>query len=150
MNREEFLKDQSSYNKISSLLPYYNYHPEMRSVILLKSPFEKYKLLSKIYPYNSLLFAIIAGNSEFNKSRDNNNDENGYVPLERIWKGQLTTDSSQAKYELDSVKINVFNSFIRDCLASDIKLYIFISPAYIKYKMEDQSVEIAKKIAKKS
>ena len=49
-NVGEFEKDQRSYDRISSLLPYYENHPEIRSIILLKSPYEKYKLISKIYP----------------------------------------------------------------------------------------------------
>ena len=65
--REEFFKNQESYDRLSSLLPYYDRHPEMRSIIQLKSPYEKYKLLSKIYPYNSLIFTIAVGNTGFNK-----------------------------------------------------------------------------------
>lgn len=148
-NRMEFLKNQSSYDRISSLLPYYNMHPEMRSIIQLKSPYEKYKLLSKIYPYNSLMFTIAAGNAEFNKSRENYNDKDGYVPLTKILEGQISTDTSFRKYELDSTKIKIFKSFVRDCVNSNIKLYIFMSPQFIKYKFEDRSVLIAEGIAKK-
>lgn len=148
-SRKEFMKDQEGYDRISSLLPYYNKHPEMRSIIQLKSPYEKYKLLSKTYPYNSLIFTIAVGNAGFNKSRENHNDENGYVPLTKIWKGQISTDTSSVKYELDSTKINIFRSFIKDCVNSNVKLYIILSPVFTKYAFEDRSVVIAQEIAKK-
>ncbi|HYM93989.1 MAG TPA: hypothetical protein VET23_07610, partial [Chitinophagaceae bacterium] len=148
-NDKDFIKDQESYDRISSLLPYYNKHPEMRSIIQLKSPFEKYKLISKIYPYNSLLFTIGVGNTGFNKNRENINDMKGYIPLKEVWKEQLTTNSSPEKYKLDSVKINILESFISDCLKSNIKLYIFVSPRFIKYTYTDQSIEIAQKMAQK-
>ncbi len=149
-NQDDFKKDQDSYDRISSLLPYYSTHPEMRSIIQLKSPYEKYKLLSKIYPYNSLIFTIGVGNTEINKDREEINDMDGYVPLTRILKGPLITDTTFEKYELDSTKIKIFQSFIRNCISSDIKLFIFLSPQFIKFKFEDSSVVIAREIAKKS
>jgi hypothetical protein len=144
-----FIKDQESYDRISSLLPYYKKHPEMRCIIDLKSPYEKYKLLSKIYPYNSLLFTIAVGNAGFNRGREYNNDEHGYVPLTETWKGGIITDTGFAKYELDSTKIRIFESFVRDCVNANVQLYIILSPYFIKYKFEDRSVVIAKEIAQK-
>lgn len=147
-NRKEFLKDQASYDRISSLLPYYDEHPEIRSTIQLKSPFEKYKMLSAIYPYNSLIFTIAAGNAEFNKNRKEIIDQEGYVPLEKVWNEPVTMDTSFEKYELDSIKIMRFKSFIRECIKADIKLYIFLSPHFTEYKFQDSSIVIAKEIAR--
>ncbi|MEO6707752.1 MAG: hypothetical protein ABIN04_18095 [Ginsengibacter sp.] len=146
-NKEEFKKDQVSYDRISSLLPYYENHPEIRSTILLKSPYEKYKLLSKIYPFNSIIFTIAIGNTDYNTRRKNINDEEGYIPLTRVWNRTIVTDTSNVKYELDDNKINAFESFIRDCVNSHVKLYIVISPRFTKYMSRDSSVIIANKIA---
>ena len=149
-SREEFLKNQEAYDKLSALLPYYDSNPEMRSVIQLKSPFEKYKLIfSKVYPYNSLIFSIAIGASDFNKSREDGMDENGYVPLTEISKQAIATDSLYEKFVLDYTKIQYFQSFIRDCINSNIKLYIVSSPVFIKYTFKDPSVDIARGIAKK-
>ena len=68
-NAGEFKKDMQSYERLSSLLPYYEYHPEIRSIIQRKNKFEKYKLLSKIYPFNSLIFTIAIGSSSLNKKK---------------------------------------------------------------------------------
>jgi hypothetical protein len=148
-SREEFGRDQESYDRLSALLPYYDNHPEMRSIIQLKSPYEKFKLLSKIYPYNSLMFSIVVGTAGFNKSREYIIDQNGYVPLPEISKERLITDSSFDKYEIDSTKIKVFKSFLRNCANSKVKLYILMSPVLVKYVSKDSSVDIAQGIARK-
>ena len=41
---KEFQKNADSYEKISPLLPYYNSHPEIRSIVQLRSRYEKHKL----------------------------------------------------------------------------------------------------------
>ncbi|HET7116179.1 MAG TPA: hypothetical protein VFI29_06795, partial [Hanamia sp.] len=54
----EFNSDQKSYDRLSALLPYYYNHPELRPIIKLKSKFERIKLLSKIYPFNSMVYSV--------------------------------------------------------------------------------------------
>ncbi len=146
-NAKEFLQDQESYDRLSSLLPYYDYHPEIRSIIQLKSRFEKYKLVSRIYPYNSALFTIAIGNMKFNKSREYSADENGYVALRGKWQKHLSIDSISRDYKIDSEKVKIFKSLIKECLDSKVKLFICVSPAFSKIKYEDPSIAIAKRIA---
>jgi hypothetical protein len=144
----EFKKSTKSYDRISALLPYYETHPEIRPIIQIKGPYEKYKLLSKIYPYNSLVYSIAIGNSEFNKGRRNNDDKQGYVPLKNVWKKPIAADSTYKKYEIDSVKINIFKSFIKDCNDNNIKLFVICSPYFINFKYIDTSMNLAKEITK--
>ena len=145
----EFMKSKDSYDRISSLLPYYKFHPEIRPVIELKSPFEKYKLISGVYPYNSLLFQIIAGNSMNNRNRANRDDINGFVPLYKQWNAKLIVDSTFNKYDLDKVKIKYFNDFIQSCLNNKVSLYIMVSPCFVDFKGVDSSIIIAKDISGK-
>ncbi len=148
-NIGEFKKDEQSYDRISSLLPYYEQHPEIQYIIQQKSQYEKYKIFSKIYPYNSLLFTIAIGNSNLNKMRENIQSQEGYLPLKREWRQDISTDTSNKNYVIDSNKIDIFENFIRDCHNSDVKLYIVISPRFLKFKFEDCSISIAREIAKK-
>lgn len=141
----ELIKKPDSYDRISMLLPYYYEHPEMRPLIELKSPLEKFKLLSAIYPYNSLLFSIIAGNSRFNKERFK--DLEGYLPLDRIWNESLKTFPASINNELDSTKIKTYTSFIQACIRSGTKLYIIDSPHFYKLLSKDKSDVLSKKIA---
>lgn len=149
-NVGEFYLNTENYDRISSLLPYYTEHPEIYPIIELKGPYEKYKLLSKIYPFNSLLFTIAVGVTDFNKSREHINDENGYVPLTHIWNKKISIEADTAEYRLDRNKINLLKSFIEECKSYDIQVYIVISPRFIKYSGEDLSVEIVQKIVAKS
>ncbi len=149
-NVEEFKVNPDNYDRISSLLPYYKGHPEIHSIIELKSPYEKYKLLSKIYPFNSLLFTIAVGTTDFNKSRKQINDEKGYVPLTHIWKEKISIDTNTIEYKIDTNKVNILKSFIEECKNDNIQLYIIISPRFIKYFGNDLSVELVQKISDKS
>ena len=142
-----FEKDEISYESMSSLLPYYRDHPELRSIIQLRGPFEKYKLASKVYPYNSLLFTIAVGNLDYNKTFRNKNNNEGFVPLFRTMNRQLSIDTLPKTYLMDTAKINIFKSFIRACEKSNVALYIVVSPRYIKYTHQDLSILTANKIA---
>lgn len=146
-NDGEFSKNEGNYDRISSLLPYYKSHPEMRSIIELKSPYEKLKLLSKIYPYNSSLLIIAGGNAIFSKKK--REDINGYIPLTKVWSDSIRYENTPIKYEIDSTKVKIYESFIRDCLNSKVKLYISCSPHFIRYTHRDYSIKLAQEIAKK-
>lgn len=146
-NDGEFSKNESDYDRISVLLPYYKSHPEMRSMIELKSPYEKLKLLSKIYPYNSSLLIIAGGNAIFSKKK--REDINGYIPLTRVWDDSIKNQNPPVKYEIDTTKVKIYESFITDCLSSNVKLYVSCSPHFIKYTHKDYSILLAQEIAKK-
>ncbi|MDB5277769.1 MAG: esterase, hydrolase-type domain [Ferruginibacter sp.] len=142
-----FRESQDSYDRLSILLPYYTTHPEMRPVIELRSPFEKLKLQSRVYPFNSMLFKIAIGNTDFNKKRFE--DIKGYVPLTGALDEPIrTVDLSKNKYAVDTNKINCYKSFINDCLKANIKLYLVCSPYFFRAVGEDTSMQIAKEIAK--
>ena len=143
----EFSVDRTVYDRLSSLLPYYKKHHEMRSTIELRSPYEKFKLLSEIYPYNSSLFSILIGNLDYNKTRVE--DKEGFVPLYGGWGEQIANTNNSAKYDLDTNLIAAYESFIRICKNADIKLEIVSSPSFVNLQYEDYSIKVAKEIAKK-
>ena len=138
-------KTESSYERISCLLPYYKSHPEMRSIIELRGPFEKYKLFSQIYPYNSLMFKIASGNLPSSKKK--NETIKGYIPLTRSLNEPIKTIDYTETYELDTVKINMLQSFIDDCKKRNIKLFILCSPYYINPVGTDYSIKVIKEKA---
>jgi hypothetical protein len=141
----EFSKNRESYDRLSSLLPYYKKHAEIRSIVDLKSPYEKYKLFSKIYPFNSSIFTIILGNTSFNSKR--REDISGYVPLSNVWNEPIKDSKTFLDYELDSNKIKIYESFIKDCINLKIKLYIVCPPLFIKPDYVSSSIVLGEKIA---
>lgn len=142
----DFERKQEVYERLSMLLPYYKTHPEIRSIIELKSKYEKFKMVSKVYPYNSMLFSIIVGNSNYNKDRYL--DTRGYMPLLKTWNREIKK-YIVPDYELDTIKLKIYESFIKDCISSNIKLYIIASPDFINRQNAEKSNEFAKIIAQK-
>jgi len=144
----DFEKTQISYDRLSILLPYYKQHPEIRSIVEMKGPFEKFKLLSRIYPYNSLAIGIFTNQTDYNVKK--NLENKGYVSLAN----KMDTVDQKYKtppltYQIDKEKVVVFESFIKDCIHAGTKLFIIASPYYYETEGEDISVTIGKKIAAK-
>ena len=136
---------ESSYDRLSSLLPFYDGHPEMRHIIELHGPYEKYKLLSKIYPYNSFIFKIAIGNLESNKKR--HEDIKGYVELTNSLNEPIRTVDHTIPYTMDTIKVNMLQAFIDECKTKNIKLFLVCSPYYLNPIGTDQSFALTKKIA---
>lgn len=145
--KSELVKQVDSYERLSMLLPYYEEHPEMRQIIEYKSPYEKIKLLSKIYPYNSLVFSVLTGNSKNNVNRYNN--IKGYLPLTKVWNEPLKVLKTPLYKELDSTKIKTYELFIQDCVKAKVKLYIVSSPNFYISNFIDKSTVLEKAIAQK-
>lgn len=148
IENEVFKESQRSYDRISILLPFYKSHPEMRSIIELRSPYEKFKLQSSIYPYNSMLLKIVKGNIK--SGNEEKEDINGYVPLLRSLNETARAVNLSKPYNLDSNKLNCYKAFINDCEKANIKLYIVNAPYYFNSMGKDISMEIVKDIAYKN
>lgn len=141
----EFENETDRYRRLSFLLPYYKNHPEIRSIINRRSLFEKYKLCSAIYPFNSSILMIAGGNMNYFKKKKE--DINGFIPLKNTLKSPIKTVSS-SNYELDTVKIAMLQSFISLCKESNVKLIMTCSPSFIIYENSESTIQAAKTIAK--
>ena len=147
---------QGNYDKLSSLLPYYDSHPEIHDIVELKSIFEQYKLKSQIYPYNSMLKEIVKGNLEYNKNKNNNKDVyKGFIPLVDIWENNLDSIETNGHnfkalkhYEIDKNKQKVFEEFIKLSCDKEIRLVVIYSPVYFLYE-KNYSIDICKRICEK-
>ncbi len=67
---------QEALDRLSVLLPH-AHHPEIRALLMQRSPYESIKLLSSIYPYNSMIAGLLAAAVLPAPS----SDDNGYVAL---------------------------------------------------------------------
>jgi len=115
-----FDKDQEDYDRLSSLLPYYESNPEIELVINLKGPYEKIKMISSIYPFNSLLLPILNGNIK----KDNSYYSNikGFMANKKTTGSPARTIDYTKKEELDSKKIEIYKAFISECNNAGIEL----------------------------
>lgn len=130
VNPNELIYSMEAYDRLSSLLPYYNDHNEIRDIIELRSPYEKLKLLSAIYPFNSNLFSIGAGNLKFNKSR--NRDRKGYIPLYGHTRDSVSYSLNSNNYRIDMEKVRVVEDIAYKCKENDIELLFIVSPMFVR------------------
>lgn len=135
---------KQSYDMLSCLLPYYGTHPELRDILSQKSRFEKMKLLSRIYPFNShLLTVLTARNTEIAAGWA---DDRGFVPQHGTWTFPIETQDLSIRSEIDEVMVRHYVEFIQLAKRNDIRLYAVISPIYKRLIGRSKSLEIMKKI----
>lgn len=145
---------------IESVFDFSNRHDNSRYLNLLKEYYDKdcikkefaqlvdwkerCKLSSKMFQANSKVITMLGDNvlcQDVNK---------GYIPLYSV-----VTDSTRYQYEfvdstdweLDSVKLSLFERFVCDTKARDIPLVMFVSPVYARSARVDY-VEAEKICAK--
>ena len=146
-----FQFNEDNYDRISSLLPYYSRHKELDDIITLRSRFEKLKLYSKIYPFNSLITTIIIGNISYNKIRQGFVYK-GFLPISGTAKS--ITESIKTIPELpnniDSNLVKKFEEFILIAKDKNINVVVVYSPKLFKKNKFDISLNIAKNICKEN
>lgn len=126
---EDIYKEARFYEGLRSLLPYYVTKPDLRNLIERKSPLERVKLLSAIYPFNSSLISLIKNNLVSEKD-----SLNGYEPLYGISifeeKGLRPLLYVEKDFEIDSFKIRILREIATTCKNRNIKLLVVNSPNY--------------------
>jgi hypothetical protein len=133
-----------SYDQLAVLNPYAKKYPVLWKTLLLKSPFEKIKHISKIYPHNSSLNKIVM--DKWKKQSEEINI-NGYTPKCGIWNEPLQS-VSLSDTQLDQNKINAFNAFLEKCVQRKLKVYIVFSPEYRKFENDTRSITYIKEKCK--
>lgn len=142
INLGELFIGSGGYDELSSLLPLYKNKKEVRNVILLKGKFERLKLISEIYPFNSTFLAIVEGNirtEDIAKLK-------GYLPLF----GSLNDTSFKHKQEvnkgMDINKIKALDAIADECETRGIRLIFVQSPRYEGVNQET-SISVLKELA---
>ena len=124
----ELIYSVAEYEKLSLLLPYYKSHPEIGHIVDFKSPFEKVKLISAIYPYNSLILQIGMGNLDLNKERVS--DNKGYVPIFKVMKNEKIDTAKISTCTIDENEIRALKDIISTCQQQKIDLIFVYSPIW--------------------
>jgi len=132
INNDELLYEKTNYDRLSSLLPYYKDHPEIRNIIELKSPYEKFKLISEIYPFNSSLITMAIGNMRINKIRII--DQKGYIPLINKINDTILYTTEYKEGIVDSNLVNAVREINYYCKLKKIDLVFIQSPVYANIK----------------
>jgi hypothetical protein len=130
------------YQKLNILLPYANLNQNINELIELRSPYEKFKMLSKIYPFNSDIINIIRYNISAKKSRLN---EVGYYPVASQNK-IISTDKNYPYVIcpiLDENKFKALEQIITLCKTKKIALIFINSPIFRGDELVENKQSIA-------
>jgi hypothetical protein len=121
------------YDRLSILLPYYKLYPELRPIIHLRSPYEKIKLLSSIYPFNSKVINLVRYNTNTHAARKQ--DVDGFLPItnkEMNFEMLKTRPEKAAQFLIDTNMINALKNIISICKEKNISLFLVYSPIFHK------------------
>jgi hypothetical protein len=118
------------YDLLSALLPYYTSHCEIQNTVKLRSQFEKFKMISATYPFNSTFLNSFVFNLNFSKGFKSN--RKGFIPL----KGTSGL-KNPGKYwypitMVDPNKIQAIDSISKVCLNKNITLLFCFSPFFVE------------------
>jgi len=129
INPIELYYREADYEGLSTLLPYYNDHPELKEIIELRGPFENYKLYSATYPFNSQLIYIGIGNLEVSKTKYGSHK--GYLPLYGKMKSEPANNSlTETTGTIDTNKVNALTDISTYCKKNKIRLAFTYSPIF--------------------
>lgn len=143
-------EDPLTYLELSAILPYYENHDEIKPIVNMRSEFERYKMISKIYPYNSTLIYNVNKLISVYKNAEKDKSVKGFVPLQGKWKEDITKIyKSGLVVPLDTNCINAYKSVISYCKTNNIKLVMVNSPLYRQFVKTPNYDVVAREIAEK-
>jgi hypothetical protein len=142
ISHNELFYNSLNYDCLSSLLPYYYSNPEIQSIINLRGPYERYKLLSSVYPFNSGLLTLISNN--FNSERKPEINRKGYIPLYGSMNNIALTNLNDTSTVYDPANFDAINSICSICKSRNIKLFFIQSPFYANISETSSTLEISK------
>ena len=140
-----FIENKMKYDELSALLPYYHSHPEIRQMADLKEKNLRIKLLSAMYPFNSLFFQVLAGNTNLNNHRYELTYK-GFNPRKTLFIDFEKDLESTRNVNIDTLQVGLFRRFIADCKNHNIELYLTCPPYQLDIRF-DNSLRLAKTIA---
>ena len=137
----DFYHWEEAHARMDILLPYYHDIPQLQPILNNRNKYEPLKMLSRIYPYNSMLLTIL--NYQINEQEA----YMGYRPK----RGSISSDSlislAPGKYMvIDQERVNAFENIIQKCKDKRIDLYLFISPIYNKIP-DNESLRLTRRIS---
>ncbi|MEO7140640.1 MAG: hypothetical protein ABIY51_10265, partial [Ferruginibacter sp.] len=140
-----YIKDD--YDRLASLLPYYKNHPEISEIVYLRGTFEKYKMYSATYPFNSQLISLITG--KFKLANDDGPNRKGYLPLYKKMKSGTANNFLKGSLNaIDSNKVKVLNEIASTCRQQNIQLIFICSPVFSNAENNEANRQISE-VAKK-
>ena len=126
--------------KLGVLLPFSEKSEAAKNAVLRKGEIENFKLLSSVYPFNSLQYSMLRNNLfPFN------NHKKGFMPIKRTW-GKPLNEKDNTHRLVDIDKLAVLHRFVEICKKNDIMFFIHVSPHFAKMKHKSVYTDVSKKL----
>jgi hypothetical protein len=130
----DYAYNYGDYERLSVFLPYVKEYPDLYKLVLHRSQYEKLKLISAIYPFNSNIISMIRFNTSFVQKIN----INGYVPIFNRQLDSTTYNTFHTKYAQisrvnltpDSIKLDALKQIIELCKEKGIRLVLVNSPYF--------------------
>lgn len=125
---------KEDFKGLSILNPFYPKYKELiKESLYLQSSFEKYKLVSGLYRYNSKLDDVFLsyynGGVGVTKLK-------GFEPLSGVWNLPIESQTLSKVVSLDSLKFKYLEEFVELAKEKGSKVYFIVSPFYKFYDDE--------------
>ena len=131
------LSNVDNYDKLAALLPYCRKHPYVRDVLKIRTTYEKYKMYSGLYPFNSTFLTMLPNL----KGHPDESQLTGYIPLpETMDTAGLHPITFRYEPILDSVRVKALDDFLSECRQRNIRTFVVYSPWY--YATTDETATI--------
>ena len=133
---------ENAYDQLSYLTPFYDRHEEIRDIVELKGPFEKVKLLSEAYAFNSEIYYTFR-NTVYKEKRKT---DNGYKPELGFWQQKIDTVNSFQPYDKMDIAIEEsLKDFLSLAKISGSNIVVVCSPMYLYYT-HNQGIDYMKQL----
>jgi len=143
------LEGPLEYGILSILRPYARNHPDIEKELVGNSFYEKYKLYSSIYQYNSMMLYLLLHAELFNKEKS--------VDLNNGWLPRIGNDAAIAipkkneikaekhKNQINKEKVKYLEQIISDINSKNIPLLLCLSPNYLPMSTKTATFDYLKK-----
>jgi hypothetical protein len=136
----DFAREQEALDRLSVLLPHAD-HPEVKKLLMLRSPYERFKLLSRTYPYNSMLVALLGAALVPSHGAY----EDGFVPLYgKTLAAAVHVSPQKSRGGSDEVRVpagglflRTLGDFIESAQARNVSVVICVSPEWGVVYLDD-------------
>ena len=137
--------------RLSILRPFTKNHKSISELLAKTDYFEKYKLSSNIYRYNSMMFYFLR--PYFFKNKDGSFSDRGWKPKNGIIPSSLIPPENKnintdIYGKLNPDKVNFFIQLINLVNEKQTKLVLTFSPDFIPYSGETTSIRYIKNLSK--
>lgn len=144
------LEGPNDYDLYAILRPFAKESPDIFNTLSKKDSLEKFKLLSNIYSYNSVMFYFLR--SFFLDNKDGRNVDKGWKPrLGEISSSLIAHSRHKEKkgLKLNEEKVDILNASIEMAMQKNCKLVFVIAPDYFHLDEETPTLRYLKNTAKK-